>query len=102
MVYSHPDQPRTRTKDYGTFKMSLADGYPLLLCLTESLKKLETDSGMNFQMERFRPNIVVDGGNPFEELEWKNVTVGNLTFKHLKPCVPVSYTHLTLPTIYSV
>ncbi len=99
MVFLHPDEPRVRVKDFGSFKMSLADGYPLLLCTKESLAQLEKDAGQSFQMERFRPNIVVDGCKAFEEFDWQSVDIGELSFKHLKPCVRCKVTTIDPDTL---
>ena len=50
-------------------------------------------------MERFRPNVVVSGGEAFEEIEWKSVEIGNLIFKHLSPCVRCKVTTIDPDTL---
>jgi hypothetical protein len=37
-------------------------------------------------MNRFRPNLVFSGGNPYEEDEWKNFSIGMNRFAAVKPC----------------
>ena len=37
-------------------------------------------------MNRFRPNIVIDGCEPFAEDEWKKIQIGDITFRFVKPC----------------
>jgi uncharacterized protein YcbX len=37
-------------------------------------------------MDRFRPNIVVDGGEPFAEDDWARIRVGNTEFRVVKSC----------------
>lgn len=32
-------------------------------------------------INRFRANLIVNGGKPFMEDEWKNIEIGNFTFK---------------------
>ena len=32
-------------------------------------------------LHRFRGNLVVGGGNPFEEEAWQSVMIGNISFK---------------------
>jgi hypothetical protein len=45
-------------------------------------RRLETPVPMN----RFRPNFVVSGSQPFEEDTWTNVQIGEATFRAVKPC----------------
>jgi len=37
-------------------------------------------------MNRFRPNFVFRGGEPFIEDKWKDFTIGDLKFRAVKPC----------------
>ena len=37
-------------------------------------------------MDRFRPNIVFEGGEAFAEDDWKDVRIGTATFRRVKPC----------------
>jgi uncharacterized protein YcbX len=37
-------------------------------------------------MNRFRPNLVFSGGEPFEEDDWKGFVVGSNRFAGVKPC----------------
>jgi uncharacterized protein YcbX len=37
-------------------------------------------------MNRFRPNIVFTGGEPYEEDGWKNFRIGANRFAGVKPC----------------
>ncbi|MDX1629649.1 MAG: MOSC domain-containing protein [Fulvivirga sp.] len=66
--------------------VSLADGYPYLIAGQESLGALNQQLPEPIGIERFRPNLVFNGGKPFEEFEWKNFTIGNVRFQGLKPC----------------
>lgn len=67
-----------------TCQVSYADGYPMLLASEESFKDVNSrlepaflpDS--SFVLERFRANVVVGGGlRPFQEDEWREITIGN-------------------------
>ncbi len=73
--------------------VSLADGFPLLLTAVASLDALNTliadgdhpDEGP-LPMDRFRPNLVVEGTEPWEEDGWRRITVGDVPFRVVKPC----------------
>ncbi|WP_051969819.1 MOSC domain-containing protein [Kitasatospora azatica] len=70
--------------------VSMADGFPLLAASTASLAALnewltEADTPA-VPMERFRPNLVIDGTEPWEEDGWRRVRIGELTFRAVKLC----------------
>ncbi len=79
-------------------RVSLADGYPLLLASTASLERLDewvarTAESLGEQrpaplsMRRFRPSVVVDGADvPFAEDEWKRLRIGEVDFRAVKLC----------------
>jgi len=67
--------------------VSFADGYPYLLTNTASLEDLSRRAGLALEMERFRPNLVVEGAAPFAEDGWSSVTIGSVPFRVVKPCV---------------
>ncbi|KRE61106.1 MOSC N-terminal beta barrel domain-containing protein [Nostocoides sp. Soil756] len=75
---------------------AFADGYPVTLASTASLARLHdwvAETALErgeeppvLEMARFRPNLVVDGDlTPFEEDDWRGVTVGAVTFSVAKP-----------------
>ncbi|WP_328723262.1 MOSC domain-containing protein [Streptomyces sp. NBC_00247] len=73
--------------------VSLADGYPLLVTTTASLDALNAliASGDHARegplpMNRFRPNVVVDGTAPWEEDGWRRIAIGAVAFRVVKPC----------------
>jgi uncharacterized protein YcbX len=37
-------------------------------------------------MNRFRPNVVVDGTAPWAEDGWERITIGDVPFRVVKPC----------------
>lgn len=69
---------------------SFADGYPILLTSIESLAalnhKLRQKSQPEVPMNRFRPNIVVEGCDAFDEDFWQNFSIGSLRFHGMKRC----------------
>jgi uncharacterized protein YcbX len=67
-------------------RVSFADGYPLLLTSEASLAELNQRLEGALPMDRFRPNIVVDGGEAFGEDDWARIRVGDTDFRVVKPC----------------
>ncbi|MEL7005124.1 MAG: MOSC N-terminal beta barrel domain-containing protein [Bacteroidota bacterium] len=88
LVYLPDTSPRLTKKKWSKNEgnVSLADGYPILVAGEESLKELNGKLDQSITMARFRPNLVFDGGKPYEEYVWKNFTIGNVQFEGLKPC----------------
>jgi uncharacterized protein YcbX len=88
------DDPTRREVDprYGTpsDRVSFADGYPLLLTTVGSLEKLNRwlaeDGDPPVPMNRFRPNVVVEGTAPWAEDRWRRIRIGTVTFRVAKPC----------------
>ena len=66
--------------------VSFADGYPYLIVGQASLDDLNDKMTEEMTVQRFRPNIVVTGGQPYEEYYWKDITVGTGQLKGIKPC----------------
>jgi len=67
-------------------QVSLADGYPILIIGEQSLIDLNTRLKEPVPMNRFRPNFVFSGGNPYEEDTWKDFKIGKNRFVGVKPC----------------
>jgi uncharacterized protein len=92
------DDPRRRPVEpehaLPSDRVSFADGYPLLITTQASLGRLNdwiAESGSlegPLPMTRFRPNVVVDGDEPFGEDRWigRRITIGSVTFRAPKPC----------------
>jgi uncharacterized protein len=73
-----------------------ADGYPVTLASEASLRRLNDwiveealergeEPPAPLPMARFRPNLVVDGDEPFAEDAWTGVTVGDVRLRLAKP-----------------
>jgi uncharacterized protein YcbX len=65
---------------------SLSDGYPFLLIGQSSLDDLNGRLEEKLPMNRFRPNIVFTGGQPFEEDNWSQFAVNDIRFYGVKLC----------------
>jgi len=65
---------------------AFADGYPFLLISQASLDALNARLATPLPMNRFRPNIVVDGCPPFAEDGWRDFRINGITFSAVKPC----------------
>jgi uncharacterized protein len=67
-------------------QVAFADGYPCLLISEASLADLNTRLERPLPMNRFRPNIVVSGTEPYAEDTWRMIRIGEVTFDIVKPC----------------
>ena len=71
---------------------SLSDGFPYLILSQASLDDLNarirssSDPVPDLGMERFRPNLVVAGGEAFQEDTWKEIMIGAARFALVKTC----------------
>ncbi|WP_041741151.1 MOSC domain-containing protein [Collimonas fungivorans] len=67
-----------------------ADGYPMLLISQGSLddlnRKLQAQGRTPLPMNRFRPNIVIDGVDAFEEDFLETLRAGPICLQPVKPC----------------
>jgi uncharacterized protein YcbX len=88
LVYMPDDARRAVSLEYGRPGdiVSFADAYPLLLISQASLDDLNARLDTPIVMERFRPNVVVEGCPPFDEDSWPTFQVGALAFRGPKPC----------------
>jgi uncharacterized protein YcbX len=66
--------------------VSFADAYPFLLISEGSLADLNSRLKTPVPMTRFRPNLVVNGSEAFEEDSWKRIRIGSNEFHVVKPC----------------
>lgn len=89
LVYMHEDSQRIADQRYAPKEddmVSFADGYPILVISQGSLDLLSEKVGMEVPMNRFRPNIVVEGLQPNEEDTLAEVTIDGLKLHGVKPC----------------
>jgi MOSC domain-containing protein len=69
-----------------TARVSFADGFPFLLIAEESLADLNRRLAHPVPMNRFRPNLVVAGAEPYAEDDWRKIEIGGLGLRIVKPC----------------
>lgn len=67
-------------------QVSFADALPYLLIGKASLDDLNSRLTVRIPMNRFRPNLVFSGGDPFYEDTFNRVKIGEAIFKAVKPC----------------
>jgi len=74
-----------------TAQTSFTDGYPIMLTNEASLDDLNVRIQMRgktpIPMNRFRPNIVIQGAPPFAEDRWAAFSINGITFEGVKLCV---------------
>ncbi|HSX30540.1 MAG TPA: MOSC N-terminal beta barrel domain-containing protein [Candidatus Saccharimonadales bacterium] len=70
----------------GSELVGFADSYPFLLASLASLDDLNAHMDASVPITRFRPNIVVAGGEAFQEDSWRRIKIGQVTFRVVKPC----------------
>lgn len=73
-------------------QVGFADGYPFLFISEASLADLNTRLAEPLPMNRFRPNIVISGTEPYAEDTWKVVRIGEVEFDVVKPCARCAIT----------
>lgn len=96
LAYMPDATTRTVDRTFAEGITSLSDGFPYLIVSQASLDDLNarirsssdalTDRSFDLPMDRFRPNIVVAGGEPFQEDTWTQVRIGEHAFSLVKPC----------------
>lgn len=74
----------------GETPVTFADGYQILVTTTASLAALNADMEAHGEgsvgMDRFRPNVVIEGAEAFAEDHWAALDIGGLRFDLVKPC----------------
>jgi len=68
-----------------------ADGYPVLVIGSASLDdlngRLAEKGELELPMNRFRPNVVVEGLDPYDEDHLDTLAIGEVVLRMVKPCV---------------
>lgn len=83
-------RPVTRDEARPGDRFSFADGAPLLVTTTASLddlnRRIVDSGGESVPMDRFRPNLVIEGTEPFAEDHWKGLDIAGVHFRATGPC----------------
>jgi MOSC domain-containing protein len=74
--------------------LGFADGFPVLVCNRASLEDLNTRLPEAIPMQRFRPNVVLEGLPPWAEDRIDTLALGQVTLRLVKPC-----SRCTIPSI---
>ena len=77
-------------------RVGFADGYPMLLLSEASLAELNQRLPRPVPMNRFRPNLVVGGCEPFAEDSWKRLRIGGVELAVVKPCARCVFVNLDM------
>ena len=88
LVYFPENEIRIVDQDYAqpNDNTAFSDGFPILLTSQASLDDLNSRMDEDIPMARFRPNVVVSGCEAFSEDNWKQLKVGDMTLRIVKPC----------------
>jgi uncharacterized protein YcbX len=66
--------------------VSFADGFPILVVNLASLRELNSRMPEPVPLERFRPNLVLEGLEPFAEDRIASLEFESVTLRLVKPC----------------
>jgi uncharacterized protein YcbX len=78
--------------------VSLADAYPFLIIGQSSFDDLNSRLKEPLPVNRFRPNFVFAGGEPYAEDSWRNFSIGKNRFVGVKPCARCAITTVNQDT----
>ena len=96
LVRIDPALPRLASTEYagpGPHPVSFADGYPVLMISRESLADLNRRLPGAIPMERFRPNVVIEGVAAYAEDAMARFRFGLVVLRGVKHC-----TRCAIPT----
>lgn len=86
LVWMPDHSDRRMNPAFGPSHLSFADGNPVHLVSESSLSDLESRVGATVAVERFRPNLVVRGSQPYAEDRWTHLRFGALEFRSHEAC----------------
>jgi uncharacterized protein YcbX len=89
LVRIDPSVPRLASTEYagpGHYPVSFSDGYPVLMISRESLADLNRRLPEAVPMERFRPNVVIEGVAAYAEDAMVRFRFGYVVLRGVKRC----------------
>jgi uncharacterized protein len=88
LVHKPDDNPRLVDSSFAESgdQVSFADGFAFLLISEASLEDLNGRLEDSLPMNRFRPNFVVRGCEPYAEDGWSRLRIGSVPFRIAEPC----------------
>ena len=103
MVCFPDDAVRVVDQDYAqeTDQTGFSDGFPFLLLGQASIEDLNSrvnDPGKPMEVRRFRPNLLIEGATAYAEDQWRQIQIGNVGFRVVKPCSRCKITTLNPDT----
>ncbi|MFK8041003.1 MOSC domain-containing protein [Congregibacter sp.] len=66
--------------------VAFSDGFPLLIVSQASLDDLNSRLPEPVPMDRFRPNLVIEGAAAYAEDHWRSLRIGTTMLEVVKPC----------------
>jgi uncharacterized protein len=90
-----PDHPRRCAPEWtpGTTAVTeFSDGFPILVISCASLGELNSRLPAPLPMERFRPNLVIDGIDAYDEDRIRELRGNGVAIRIVKPCTRCSIT----------
>ena len=70
----------------GNKNVSFADEYPMLIVGQNSIEDLNAKIEEEITYDRFRPNMVFEGGEAYDEFLWNRISIGSAELQCIKPC----------------
>jgi uncharacterized protein YcbX len=95
LVRFDPQVPRVCSPEWtpGTQAVTeFSDGFPMLVISRASLAELNTRLPRALPMERFRPNLVIDGVQAYDEDRIHELRADEVTIRIVKPCMRCAIT----------
>lgn len=96
LVYQADQDLRKVDPDYAldTDQTAFSDGFPFLIVSENSLNALNQAMQLEFDMARFRPNLVIADCESYAEDRWRRIVINDIRFRLPKPC-----SRCSVPTI---
>lgn len=101
LVYMPDDSLRKVDENFAKEPKNItafSDGYPILMISKESLADLNSRLEEPLSVNRFRPNLVIEGGLPYEEDSMEHFIINDLSFYGVKPCARCMITTINQQT----